>query len=204
MLSNQAPIFAISRHRINRDGDGVVSLVAFYGCPLRCQYCFNQGTWEAPAVSRWWSPEQLYNEVQKDELYFLATNGGVTFGGGEPMLRAPFIRRFRELCGPLWKLRVETSLCCPVEAVAELASCVDEWIIDVKSMNPNTYEKYTGRLASRRNACLQYLADHHLQERCMIRLPNIPNHACDQQKDERILREVGFKRFEKFDYVIPK
>jgi hypothetical protein len=38
----------------------------------------------------------------------------------------------------------------------------------------------------------------------MIRLPNIPNYACDQQKDERILREVGFKRFEKFDYVIPK
>lgn len=29
------------------------------------------------------NPQELYEEVRIDNLYFLATGGGITFGGGE-------------------------------------------------------------------------------------------------------------------------
>ncbi len=55
-------------------------------------------------------PAELYDETRIDELYFLATNGGVTFGGGEPGMHPDFIREFRELCGQGWQINLETSL----------------------------------------------------------------------------------------------
>ena len=35
------PLIGIARHRLTIDGEGVTTLVAFHGCPLRCKYCLN-------------------------------------------------------------------------------------------------------------------------------------------------------------------
>ena len=86
-----------------------------------------------------------YEEVRKDELYFLASCGGVTFGGGEPLLQSEFIRQFRQLCGPEWRITVETSLNVPQQNVEELISIIDNYIIDIKDMNNNIYQRYTGK-----------------------------------------------------------
>ena len=151
-------------------------MVTSYGCPLRCKYCLNQICWQKPTSRSWRTPEELYNEVKKDELYYITTNGGVTFGGGEPMLRAEFIREFRKLCGSLWKIRLETSLCANVDILTQLVPVVDEWIIDIKSMD-DVYFRYTGITSSPRNICLQYIVEHNLQDRCLIRIPLIPDYT---------------------------
>ncbi|MDO4368569.1 MAG: hypothetical protein Q4C26_07745 [Bacteroidales bacterium] len=45
------------------------------------------------------TPKELLGILMKDNLYFLATGGGVTFGGGEPLLRYEFITEFHnEFC----------------------------------------------------------------------------------------------------------
>ena len=113
MAQQRARIIGIARHRLSTDGDAVTTLVAFHGCPLRCRYCLNSQSLGDGGRFREYSPEQLYAETRIDELYFLATNGGVTFGGGEPCLRPQCIREFRELCGPAWQLNLETSLNVP-------------------------------------------------------------------------------------------
>ena len=47
------PLIGIARHRLTIDGEGVTTLVAFHGCPLRCKYCLNptslqpDGVWES-------------------------------------------------------------------------------------------------------------------------------------------------------------
>jgi len=47
-----AVLVGLSRHRINVDGAGVTTLVAFHGCPLDCKYCLNpqalspEGVWK--------------------------------------------------------------------------------------------------------------------------------------------------------------
>ena len=112
-MSNLVPILGVNRHRLLIDGEGVTTLVAFHGCPLHCKYCLNPQSLSDDFDFPLYSCEQLYERVKVDELYFLATRGGITFGGGEPCLRSEFISRFRELCGKEWRITVETSLNVP-------------------------------------------------------------------------------------------
>ena len=123
-----ARIFGISRHRLTTDGEGVTTLVTFNGCPLRCKYCINKTSWEMDK-GRDFTPETLYEEVKIDQLYFLATHGGITFGGGEPLLQKDFIKEFRALCGPQWSLVAETSLHVPFETVQEMNEVLDGYKI---------------------------------------------------------------------------
>ena len=139
------PLFALGRHRLGSDGAGVTTLAAARGCPLRCKYCLNPQSLRAETPARMVSPAQLYEMTRVDDLYFQATGGGVTFGGGEPLLYAPFIAAFREICGAAWRLRAETSLNLPEEAARLALSCLDEAIVDIKDANPRIYRAYTGK-----------------------------------------------------------
>ena len=66
------PLIGIARHRLTIDGEGVTTLVAFHGCPLRCKYCLNPTSLQPDGVWERYDCNQLYEEVRKDELYFLA------------------------------------------------------------------------------------------------------------------------------------
>ena len=107
------PFIGIDRHRLGVDGVGVTTLAAFHGCPLRCRYCLNHRCLESPEELPCYTPQQLYDKVAIDNLYFIATGGGVCFGGGEPLLRVDFITEFKLLCGKSWNLTAETSLQVP-------------------------------------------------------------------------------------------
>ena len=69
------PLIGIARHRLTIDGEGVTTLVAFHGCPLRCKYCLNPTSLQPNGVWESYNCNQLYEEVRKDELYFLASCG---------------------------------------------------------------------------------------------------------------------------------
>ena len=198
----KAEIAAVSRHRIVVDGEGVTSLVAFMSCPLRCRYCLNPQTLAPDNPHRVLTPEELYTEVRRDELYFLATGGGVTFGGGEPLLRPDFIRAFRSLCGPAWKLNAETSLNVPADNVKVLMPVIDHWFIDIKDMDGDIYRSYTGRDNARVRGNLRLLADAGLADRCMLRIPLIPGYNSDADRDRSVgeLEAMGFSIFERFKY----
>ena len=126
------PFIGIDRHRLGVDGVGVTTLAAFHGCLLRCKYCLNRRCLEAPDGLPRYSPEELYQRVSIDNLYFIATGGGVCFGGGEPLLRIDFIEAFRALCGKSWNLTAETSLQVPAESVRRAAGVVNDFIVDIK------------------------------------------------------------------------
>ena len=198
----KAEIAGVSRLRIAVDGEGVTTLVGFMGCPLKCRYCLNPQTLTSDGPHREMTVEQLYEEIRKDELYFLATGGGVTFGGGEPLLRPDFIRAFRSLCGPGWKLNAETSLNVPEDNVKELIPVIDHWIIDIKDMDGDVYRRYTGRDNARVLGNLRLLAEAGLADRCTLRIPLIPEYNSDEDRDKSIrkLEALGFKDFDKFKY----
>ena len=84
-------LLGISRLRIGTDGDGITTLVAFHGCTLGCRYCLNPQCKKPNAKVRKVTPEEVIEELKNDEIYFVATKGGVTFGGGEPFLNNLFI-----------------------------------------------------------------------------------------------------------------
>lgn len=206
MENSLARIIGIARHRLSTDGDGVTTLVAFHGCPLRCRYCLNPQSLRDGSRFKEYSPESLYREVRIDELYFLATNGGVTFGGGEPCLQPGFIRRFRKLCGDGWQINLETSLNVPTDNIASLLPVVNTLIIDIKDLNPETYCNYTGQDNSRVLDNLRLIADGDRQSDCIIRIPLIPdfNTETDRDASRAALEQLGFTRFDLFTYQIRK
>ena len=200
-----APLIGISRHRLSTDGEGVTTLVAFHGCPLRCKYCLNPQSLHSEGIWKNYDCGQLYEEVRQDELYFLATNGGITFGGGEPCLQSDFIDELRQICCEEWKLSVETSLNVTQENIEKLVPVVDSYIIDIKDINNTIYQKYTGKNNEKVLHNLQYLIEHGKNEQIIVRTPVIPAYNTENDVDNsiRLLKEMGIIQFDRFTYKTP-
>ncbi|MFC2513256.1 MAG: radical SAM protein [Prevotella melaninogenica] len=199
-----APFIAINRHRLTTDGEGVTTLVGFHGCPLHCQYCLNAQCLQADGVWCRLTPGELYSEVEIDDLYFVATGGGICFGGGEPLLRSDFIKAFAEIMNPEWKLTIETSLNVPLENVKAIASLVQMWYVDIKDMNPDIYKAYGCKENKQVVSNLQWLAANGYTDKVIIRLPLIPEYNTDEdrQRSQQQLEEMGFTNFDKFNYIV--
>ena len=199
-----AAFIGVARHRMGRDGKGVTTLAAFHGCSLRCQYCLNPACLDSKRAFPQYTPQQLYDKISIDNLYFLATGGGICFGGGEPLLRMGFISRFRELCGDVWRLTAESALNVPRINVERAAEVIDDFIIDIKDCNPEIYKAYTGRSNRRALFNLRWLVKKKGAEHITVRVPLIPNHNSDADREASVqwLKELGITKIDKFEYVI--
>ena len=184
------------------DGEGVTTLAAGYGCPLRCRYCINPQCFHRDKPLRSYTVSKLIREVSIDDLYFQATGGGVVFGGGEPLLQADFIHEFRQQCPPEWKLSLESSLAVDPSQLLKVIHDIDFFLIDIKDMNPEIYKAYTSRDNDKVIKNLECLAEHVDLAHVCIRIPLIEgfNTEEDQKKSKEKLTEMGFSRFDLFRY----
>lgn len=189
----KAKIFQIDGAR-DVDGPGIRALVGFCGCPLNCAFCINKEALSSD-VGKWYTPDSLLKALEKDDMYFQATGGGVTFGGGEPALQSEFIVRFREICPPEWTLAIETSLNVPQEHVEVLIGAIDYWYVDIKDMNPDKYERYTGKSNQQVKENLRFLAGHENRCEVLARVPLIDgyNDYSDQLKSFEELESLQIK-----------
>lgn len=196
------PLLSVARLRMGTDGDGITSLIAGAGCPLHCRWCINARLLrEAQAVRV--TASELLERVRTDDLYFRATGGGVTFGGGEALLHAGFISRFRELCPEEWKIRAETSLAVPRELLEEALTAVDGFIVDCKDTDPDIYRRYTGGDSALMQRNLRRLLEAVGPERIFVRVPLIPefNTPEDRKRSAERLCAMGVTRLDLFEYI---
>lgn len=202
MSEAKFPLLTVSRLRMEIDGEGITTLIAGALCPLSCKYCINKEVLQKPPKAV--SPQELYDKVKCDDLYFRATNGGVTFGGGESLLHAEFIREFRALCQDRWRIYAETSLHVPTENIHIAADCIGGFIVDIKDMNPEIYRSYTGKDNAQVLENLKLLISLVGQERILVRVPLIPefNTPDDQKRSITALKSLGLTRFDVFTYRI--
>ena len=200
----KAPMIGLCRHRLTTDGQGVTTLVAFHGCPLRCKYCLNAQCLRADGVWRKMDAMDILNEVMVDDLYFKATNGGITFGGGEPLLRSDEIVSFCKLRPDEWRIYIETSLNVERSHLEAVAPYIHHYFIDVKDMNPDIYHRYTSIDNQRVIENLHWLAEYEALNKVTIRLPHIPHYNTpnDIAKSREQLEKMGFRDFDCFDYMI--
>lgn len=198
----QAPVIACSRLRMQVDGQGVTTLVCFHGCSLRCKWCINPFSFAPETKRTMMTPFQLYETVRVDNLYFLATGGGITFGGGEPLLYPEFLREFRTICGLPWHLCAETSLNVPWENVELAAAAIDMFYVDCKDLNPEIYRRYTRKDNRQVLDNLAKLAERVGPDRIVVRVPLIPNFntEADRQQTLTQLRTMGLTQFDLFIY----
>ena len=203
-MSHSASFIGIGRNRLATDGVGVTTLAAFWGCPLTCEYCLNPQSLTENAVTRVFTAAELYQYVKNDELYFMATGGGITFGGGEPCLYCDFINEFRTLCGEKWNITIETCLNVPLENLKSLYSSVNNYIVDIKDMNNEIYKRYTGKDNTLPIANLKWLIEQGKSDKIRVRVPLIPNFNTkkDTKRTISALKKLGIKDIESFSYII--
>lgn len=199
----KAPLIGISRHRLVTDGQGVTSLVAFHGCPLHCKYCLNEQCLRPDGVWRQMDAQDILNHVMVDDLYFKATGGGITFGGGEPLLRSEEIVSFCKLMPTEWRIYIETSLNVNRRHLEVVAPFIHHYYIDIKDMNPDIYRQYTSVDNSQVINNLRWLSAHEDVQKVTIRLPHIPDYniEADIAESRRQLEAMGFIHFDCFDYI---
>lgn len=205
MEQEKVRIFAVARHRIGIDGEGVTTLVTLNGCPLKCAYCLNKRCMTNNPGDIIATASNVVELCMKDNLYFIATGGGLTIGGGEPLLHPVFLHELREHMPKDWMLNVETSLNVPADNLKWVLDDAAKLIIDIKDMNPDIYERYTQSSIGPLSANLRLIAERRLQHKCRIRLPLISayNTAEDREWSKKTLEEMGFREFDEFEYVIP-
>lgn len=196
-------VIGIERHRLKTDGKGITTLVGLSGCPLKCEYCLNKKILAKKKPTKMSSVELLQN-VMQDYCYFIATNGGITFGGGEPLLHYQQIKNFTKILPDGISINIETSLNVNSIAIETLLNNVTEWIIDIKDINTITYEKYTGINQENLIKNLLLIEKHNLQDKCTIRVPLIPNYntSINQEHSVSWLHKHNFNNLDIFNYVI--
>lgn len=127
------------------DGPGTRLTVFMAGCPLRCLYCHNADTWQmrdGKAVEH----DALVARIKRYRGVFEATGGGLTISGGEPLQQPAFVGRVLAAAKQLGvHTAIDTSGFLGAACTDEMLDNLDLVLLDVKSGDPETYRKVTGR-----------------------------------------------------------
>ena len=125
------------------DGPGIRYVIFFQGCPLRCLYCHNPDTRE-PDKGKEISVNELVADIKKYESYRKYSGGGVTISGGEPLLQPTFLLELlKEIKKEGIHTALDTSGYAKLDSVKEIFDYTDLVLLDIKSINPKTFQKVT-------------------------------------------------------------
>lgn len=174
------------------DGEGVRCAIFLAGCPLRCSFCHNPDTWD-PLAGREYTPGELLAKIKRCAPYFGA-RGGVTFGGGEPLLQAGEISRLGELLAPeSIGYAIDTSGCLPLDDEVRRATLGAALVIcDLKFPDAASHRENTGGEFSRVTDFLAFLAGAGVRTwvRTVI-IPGINDREEMIDKYVEVLRDTG-------------
>lgn len=127
------------------DGPGTRLTVFLSGCPLRCLYCHNPDTLlmkDGEPVTA----EALLARVRRYLPVFRATNGGLTLSGGEVLMQPRFAARvLRGAKEAGVHTAIDTSGFLGANLTDQMLADTDLVLLDVKSGDPDTYRRVTGR-----------------------------------------------------------
>jgi pyruvate formate lyase activating enzyme len=127
------------------DGPGLRLVLFVSGCLLRCSYCHNPDTWHLKDGT-YVSAENVINRLGAFAPALRSLEGGLTISGGEPMVQLAFTRRILAAARQMGlHTAIETSGFLGDRADDRYLSCLDLVLLDIKSSNPETYRRVTGR-----------------------------------------------------------
>lgn len=127
------------------DGPGTRLTTFLSGCPLQCLYCHNPDTLAMkdghPVTS-----DELLARIARYRGVFRATGGGITLSGGEVLMQPAFAARILRGAKDLGiHTAIDTSGFLGAAATDAMLEDVDLVLLDVKSGDPDTYRRVTGR-----------------------------------------------------------
>jgi pyruvate formate lyase activating enzyme len=127
------------------DGPGLRIVLFVSGCLLRCSYCHNPDTWHLKDGT-YVSAEQVIDRLRSFATALRALKGGLTISGGEPLVQIKFTQRILAAAKEMnLHTAIETSGFLGDRVDDAFLSALDLVLLDIKSSDPDTYRKVTGR-----------------------------------------------------------
>ena len=171
------------------DGPGLRAVLFVSGCLLRCSYCHNPDTWHLKDGS-YMSIHQVLGRLSEFAPSLLSLGGGLTISGGEPMVQLAFTRRiFQGAKAMGLHTAIETSGFLGDRADESYLSAIDLVLLDVKSSNPDTYRRVTGRDLTPTLRFAERLAS--LSKPAWVRFTLVPGETDDPANVEGIAKFVA-------------
>lgn len=139
-------------------------------------------------IGKSWDPAELVEELVKDRVFYETSGGGVTFGGGEPMLQADFVCAAAERCQAAGlAVAIDTSGAVAWERYARVLPHIDLVLLDLKIMDAARHKAATGVS----NELIQEHARRLTAEKPMwIRTPIIPGYTDDPENIRAIAQFI--------------
>ncbi len=190
---------ACPRHAItaSREGDSApiaIDRVLCASCTtFECVVsCYKQAL---QISGQWMRREELIRVFDRDRAYW-SPDGGVTFGGGEPLLQNDFVVSMLRWCHESSiHTTLETSACVPTEHLLEALEYTNFLFVDIKHMDDAQHTEATGasNVLILRN--LRSIADSKWDGRIVVRCPVVPglnDNAENAEATATFMREIGF------------
>jgi pyruvate formate lyase activating enzyme len=171
------------------DGPGLRVVLFVSGCLLRCTYCHNPDTWHLKDGT-YVSADHVHRRLIDFAPALLPLGGGLTVSGGEPMVQLAFTRRIFAGAKKLGlHTAIETSGFLGDRADDNYLSNIDLVLLDIKSSDPETYRRVTGRDLAPTLRFAERLAS--LSKPVWVRFTLVPGETDDPANVDGIARFVA-------------
>lgn len=112
-----------------------------------CGKCVAVCVPEALAIyGKWYSVDEVFQEVHKDANLFRRSGGGVTVSGGEPLRQSSFVLALLQRCREAGiHTAVETSGFVSPAVLREVLPFIDLVLFDLKHLDPEVHRRLTGQ-----------------------------------------------------------
>jgi pyruvate formate lyase activating enzyme len=119
--------------------------------------------------------EGLMKEIEKDELFYSTSGGGITLTGGDPLFQPDFSLSLLKACKKKgYHTAIETCLYTTTKEIDKLFEYIDLFIVDIKLYNDLLHKKYTGQSNVRILENFKYLASK--TTNIIVRIQMIPGY----------------------------
>lgn len=155
-LDTKGRVFDVQRYSIH-DGPGIRTIVFLKGCVLRCKWCCNPESQEydiqtmmvqgkPKVIGRDVTVAEVMKTVEKDRQYYWRTGGGLTLSGGESLCQPEFATALLQAAQESGiSTAMESMGCAKWETIEKLLPYLDQYLLDIKHMNPRKHKEFTGR-----------------------------------------------------------
>lgn len=132
---------------------------------------------------------QVMAEIAKDVIFYDQSGGGATFSGGEPLMQANFLLALLNRCRALGiHTAVDTTCHAKGDLVQRVAQVAELFLCDIKHMDSQKHERYTGVPNDLILANLKMLAE--MGKKLLVRIPVVPGFNDDAANIENTARFV--------------
>jgi len=134
---------------------------------------------------------EIIKEVERDRVYYRRSGGGLTLSGGEVLMQPDFARDL--LCAAKERgihTTIESTALAEYREIEKLLPYLDEFLMDIKHMNPAKHEEFTGKQNDKALENAEKIAASK-QVQLIIRVPVVPGFNATTEEIADIARFAG-------------